>query len=88
MTAKMPTVLWRLGQRAYGGDSADGSAVRGACARTAARRRGLDAPRGGDTLGCGRPRAWQALGGARPREARATSRRAALWPKLLCWCCL
>jgi hypothetical protein len=32
MTAKMPVVLRRLRQRAYGGDAADGLPVRGVCA--------------------------------------------------------
>jgi hypothetical protein len=47
----MPTVLRQLEQHAYGGDAADGLPVRGACARTVARRRGLDAPRGGGRVG-------------------------------------
>jgi hypothetical protein len=56
----MPAVLRRLGHRAYGGNTADGPPVRGACARTAALRRGLGAPRAGRRVG-----AWVGLGRAR-----------------------
>jgi hypothetical protein len=41
-------VLRWLRDRAYGGDAANGPPVRGTCTRTAARRRGLGAPRGGE----------------------------------------
>jgi hypothetical protein len=41
MTEKIPRRATALGRRAYGGDAADGPAVRGARARTAARTRGL-----------------------------------------------
>jgi hypothetical protein len=75
----MPAVLRRLGQCAYGGDAADGLPVRGACARTAARQRGLNAPRGGGRVGERAARAERALGRARPREAcvRVPGRRRA-----------
>jgi hypothetical protein len=93
----MPAVLRRLGQRAYGGDAADGPPVRGACACTVARQRGLDTPRGGGRVGERAARAERALGRARPREAwarvpgpaaRGVRDVAALWPKLFHWCCL
>jgi hypothetical protein len=64
----MPAVLRRFGHRTYGGGDADGPPVRGACACTAARRRGLGAPRGGERIGARAARAERALGRAQPRE--------------------
>jgi hypothetical protein len=56
----MPAVLRRLGGGTYGADAADGPSVRGMCARTAACRCGLGAPRSGEAC-------WDARssGGAR-----------------------
>jgi hypothetical protein len=86
-------VLRRLGRRTYGGDAADEPAVRGARVRTAACRRGLDAPRGGvrrgaQDLGRCTPRAVHTSGGARPREARArdVAARGRFAPNPFYWC--